>query len=231
MTTESTTAGASTTDTAAATGADLPTASTLLTDGGGAQAGAEDLTAGAEGATDGATTEAEGKPADGDSAAKGAPEAYEDFKLPEDAKLAPEVLESTKTLAKELDLSQDQAQKVADLLAQASTTSSQAATAALADRFKATTTQWLAELKADKEIGGDKLDASVAKARAAMEAVAAPELVALLRHSGLGDNVHVVKHFLRIAPAVLQDRTVQSGNQPGGPRKSAAERLYGHTTT
>lgn len=234
MSDSTTNAGADTTGSAAATGAgELPPASSLLTDGDtGSQAGADNA-AGTAAAADGKANEADGKPADGDAAAKGAPESYEDFTMPEGATLAAEVLEETKGLAKELNLSQEQAQKVADLLAKAGTESGKAADAAAGQRqvdaVKSVVDGWINELRSDKDIGGEKLTENLAKAREAMEATTTPEMRELLKRSGFGNNVHVIKHFLQIAPAFSQDKHMQSGAQPGGKARSAADVLYDST--
>lgn len=237
MSDSTTNAGADNTGSAAATDADaLPAASSLLTDGdtGGQQAGAEDA-AGTAAAADGEATKVDGKAADGDAAAKGAPEAYEDFTLPEGATLAAEVLDEAKGLAKELDLSQDQAQRVVGLLAKASAesgkTADSAATQRQVDAVKTVVDGWIDEIRKDKDIGGDKLTESLAQAREAMEATTTPQLRELLKRSGLGNNVHVIKHFLQIAPAFRSDKHLDSGAQPGGGAKSKAAVLYDSTPT
>lgn len=233
MTTESTTEGG-TGAAAAETGADAVPGSTLLTDGEGTQAGADATTAGAADGDDGTQTKAAGKAEGGDSAAEGAPEQYEDFKLPDGAVLAAEAIEETKTLAKELGLSQEKAQKLADLLAKTSTAADAEFAKRQADAVKGVVGGWVDEVRKDKEIGGEKLQENLAKARAAMDATATPELRALLKGSGLGNNVHVIRHFLRLAPMVSQDRTMQAGAQPGGPKDRSeagrAARLYPTTS-
>lgn len=53
----------------------------------------------------------------------------------------------------------------------------------------------------------------------------------LLQRSGLGNNVHVIKHFLQIAPAFRQDPHLNSGAQPAGKSKDKAAVLYDNTPT
>ena len=225
------TAGAADTGSAGATGAgELPPASTLLTDGApGAQAGADDAAGKPAEGADGKGTEADGKPAGGDNAAQGAPESYADFTLPEGATLAPEVIEETKGLAKELNLSQEQAQRVADLLAKSSTAVDAAAGARQAEMVSTVVNGWIDEVRTDKDIGGEKLAENLAVAREAMDATTTPQLRELLKRSGLGNNVHVIKHFLQIAPAFRSAQHVPAGQQPTGKGKTPAEVLYDAT--
>lgn len=170
---------------------------------------------------DKAAPTADGKPADDKPVVEGAPEKYADFKAPEGATLAPELVTEVGALAKELNLSQDKAQKVVEL---ASKLASQGATAVTAE-IKTVNDGWIAATKADAEFGGAKLAESLATAKAAMEATCTPQLRMLLDKSGLGNNAEVIRHFLKIAPAFAQDKHVTGGKNPGGDR-SAAKVLY-----
>ena len=227
MSESTSTAGAETTESAQTTETSLPPASTLLTDGEGGtqQTGAGDT-------TEKTSTEAEGKPAGSEKAAKGAPESYEDFTLPDGVDLDASVAEETKALAKELGLSQESAQRVADLLAKQTQAANPKATEAFQAQQQAQVQsihdQWTTETKADKEVGGEKLAENLAKAKAAMDATTTPQLQMLLQRTGLGNNVEVIRHFLRIAPAFSQDTHVKGETAPAGAKKSPAERLYGN---
>lgn len=221
------TAGAETTEAAPTTEAALPTASSLLTDGqGGEQPGAGEAAQ--------TSTEAEGKPTAGEKPTEqGAPESYADFTLPDGVTLDAAVADEAKALAKDLGLSQEKAQKVADLLAK----QSQAVAPAATEAFKATQQaqvqsihdQWATETKADKEVGGEQLAENLAKARAAMEATTTPQLQELLKRTGLGNNVEVIRHFLRIAPAFSQDKHVPGTSAPQEAKAKEAV-LYDKTT-
>ena len=78
---------------------------------------------------------------------EGAPEQYEDFKVPEGVEFDDQVIGSFKDVAKELNLSQKQAQhlldKCAPVIAQRQI-----------EQIKAVSDQWVERTKADKEIGG-----------------------------------------------------------------------------
>lgn len=172
--------------------------------------------------TPGTSTEAEGKTEGEQPAAKVAPETYTDFTLPEGIQLDATVVDEIKGLAKELGVSQEAAQKIADVAAK----STQAVATQQADTVKSIQDGWIAETKADKEIGGDALDTNLAKARAAMEATTTPQLRMLLAKTGLGNNPEVIRHFLKIAPAFASDSSLPSGQAPSDGTKSAAKVLY-----
>lgn len=78
---------------------------------------------------------------------QGAPEQYADFKVPEGVEFDDQVIGSFKDVAKELNLSQEQAQhlldKCAPVIAQRQI-----------EQIKAVSDQWVERTKADKEIGG-----------------------------------------------------------------------------
>ena len=147
-------------------------------------------------------------------AVNGAPEAYTDFKLPEGVALGA-VDADVKSLAKELNLSQDNAQKVVDAaakLVQQEATSQQA----LVAQAHAT---WAAETKA--EFSPEQLG----EAKAALEKVATPKLVTLLDRTGLGNHAEIVRLMLKVGPAFAADKVVPGGR---GVTSSddAASRLY-----
>lgn len=169
----------------------------------------------------GETTDANGTPTE---PVKRAPEAYAEFTAPEGVQLG-ELSDEVKALAKTLDLTQEDAQQVVDLGAKLA----QKAAADQAAQVQTIQATWLVDLKADPDIGGDKLDANLARAKEALAATATPQLVTLLARSGLGDHPDVVKLFLKIAPAFLPDTHVPGGKAPGAGTKSAAQVLYPNT--
>lgn len=106
---------------------------------------------GSEGKTDETKAESgEKKPAEGEKKEepKGAPEQYEDFSAPEGTAYDDQFIGVYKDVAKELNLSQQQAQllldKCAPVLAQRQI-----------DQIKAVSDQWTERTKTDKEIGGE----------------------------------------------------------------------------
>lgn len=109
-------------------------------DGGAGEAGAEGQTEGEEGA----------EKEEGEGEKQGATEKYEDFKMPEGTELDAEVGAAFQGVAKELNLSQEQAQGFLDKMAPVLQKRS-------ADRIAAISNEWMEQSKADKEFGGQKL--------------------------------------------------------------------------
>ena len=143
-------------------------------------------------------------------AAPRAPEQYAAFTLPEElaGDAAPDFA-AFNTLAKELDLSQADAQKLVDFQAQGVQRARQA---------------WADAAKADAEFGGDKLEESVAVARKAIDTFGTPELKALLNQTGIGNHPEVIRAFLRAGKA-LGDDTIVTGRQAPAAKDSAT-RFY-----
>lgn len=216
-------AGADTTQAAPGQTAEgLPVTSSLLTEG---QAPA-DQQSGIESQDEGQGSTKDKGASDGEKTSpEGAPEAYEDFKAPEGVALDATVLEEFKGLAKELGLSQDKAQKVADILGK----QTQAAAVAQTNEIQRVNASWIEQTQSDPEIGGEKLAENLAAAKAAMEATTTPQLRMLLERTGLGNNAEVIRHFLKIAPAFAEDKHIPGANRPAGSGKSAAQVLYDAT--
>lgn len=150
-----------------------------------------------------------------DEAAKpqGAPESYADFTLPEGVELDAAALDEIKAVAKELNLPQEQAQKLVDLRAKDQK--------AGAERFENARKEWADQTMADPEIGGDKWNESKAAASRALQAFGSKELTELLNSSGLGNHPVVVKTFVRIGKAVSEDGKVVTGGTATGPTDPA----------
>jgi hypothetical protein len=158
-------------------------------------------------------TEATAKPADGEAPKEGekpteaAPVEYE-FKLPEGVDLKGEALDELKAFAKEKGLTQDEAQKLADLGAK----QAQGFAAQVAEQQKAMTAQWAEQTTADKEIGGDKLPENLAVAKKALDNFGSPELKTLLNQSGLGNHPEIVRFMVKAGKAISEDGRIISGN-------------------
>lgn len=121
--------------------------------------------------------------------------------------------------AKDLDLTQEQAQKLVELDIKR--------TQALNQRVADQGTQWLNELPSDKEFGGEKLSENLAVAKKAMEAFGTPELKQLLETSRLGNHPEVIRVFFRAGKAISQDSRFVSGGSGDKPVKGdAASTLY-----
>lgn len=165
---------------------------------------------------------ADAAPADAPKAVEqpSVPETYEPFTMPEGVELQPEVATDLTALAKDLGLTQEQAQKVADLGAKQGQRFVDAQAAAVE---KARTT-WREQITADKDLGGDNLNATLAAGKGALEQFGTPELRTLLDESGLGDHPEVIRFFAKVGKATGNDKIV-TGQPPAGPQ-DAASKLY-----
>lgn len=153
---------------------------------------------------------------------------YGDFKLPEGVSVEAESLKPATELFAESGLSQDQAQKFIDLaMARES-----AATQRNAQAFVDLQTRWVSEIKADPDIGGDRLKASLASANRAIDRLDVPGLREALNFTGAGNHPAIVKAFVRLGQMIAEDR-FRPGHiaRPQVPR-SPAEVIYdGHPRT
>lgn len=154
-------------------------------------------------------------------APQGAPEEYGDFSLPEGMKLDEAFLGEFKALAKGLNLSQENAQKVVDLgpkLTEHFVAKQQAA-------LEEQSAQWVESARADKEFGGDKFDENLATANKVFEAFGTPELRQLLVESKLGNHPELIRWAHRVGKALSED-TIVRGSAPQTKPVDPAKKLY-----
>ena len=145
-----------------------------------------------------------------------APEKYE-FAAPEGQELDANALSVFEPIAKELGLTQEQAQKLVDIYPQIQQQQAEAWSKQVAD--------WGEQVKADKEIGGDKFTASVGLAQRALDQFGNPELREYLQASGLGNHPALVRFCAKVGKSMAEDSFVVP-NQGG--QRSAADILYGN---
>ena len=151
---------------------------------------------------------------------EGAPETYEDFKVPEGAKIDAEVLTKFHTLAKKFNLPQEGAQELIDLQAEflADQNTQNVATWA---KMRA---DWLEESKADKEIGGQQFDEKVEFSKRALRKFGTPKLVELLETYGLGNHPEIIRFNSRIGKDIGEDDITSGGS--GSQGKTLAQRIF-----
>jgi hypothetical protein len=206
-------------------------AATPDADGTGA-AGAPTDAGNADATADGTKPEGEDgadKPAEGDKkdASAGAPEEYADFTLPEGVQLAGPVADEFKALAKEHNLSQEAAQKFADLGAK----QAQALAAGQQEILVKARAEWAERSRTDPEFGSadeKQLKQNLSVALKAREQFASPELVEMLKESGLTNHPDVIRLFYRVGKAITPDGFV-GGRQAAGAPKTDADVFYGST--
>jgi len=161
-------------------------------------------------------------------APEGAPEKYEDWKVPEGYTLDAKAAEAATPLFKELGLSQAQAQKLVDFYSTNMLDSAKASDEA----FKATRAEWVESLKSHPVIGkaieSGKLKTSI---NSALDTIGDPTLVKdfkdVMDQSGMGDNPAFVRVMYALANKLTEGTFVQG--QPlnsGKARPSAAAAIF-----
>ncbi|OVZ82195.1 peptidase [Yersinia kristensenii] len=152
----------------------------------------------------------------------GAPEKYEFKATAEGQDLDAEALATFEPVARELGLSQEQAQKLVDIYGKDIVPKLQQKQA---EAWQQQTEQWGNDVKADKEIGGDKLTANIGMAQKALDQFGTPELRTYLEQTGLGNHPDLVRFCVKIGKSMGEDSMVMAAN---GGQRSAAEVLYGN---
>lgn len=169
-------------------------------------------------------TTPEAKPEDQEppkaEAPAGAPEAYADFVIPEGVEVDAGMIDAFKPVAKELNLSQEQAQKLAEFYASKFQEGAKAQEAQQAENVRL----WDEAIKSDPEFGGSRLEATKQTALKAVSAFGSPELVDLFNTTWLGSHPEIVKAFARAGKAISEDRFHQDTKT--GSQKTLAERMY-----
>jgi hypothetical protein len=190
----------------------------------------------------GETTEPEKKPdtkVDGekkDEPKVGAPEKYEPFTAPEGKELSPELVTQAEATFKELNLTQEQGQKLVDLW--------NAQTAGLSDKLDQMVADqrkdWRDTIAKDKTLGNGTDNLSDASKKAVNDAISASgdakvqtALKAALDLTGAGDHPDIVRAFVALGKLVGEATLVKGGGpaktgqtQPGSGGRSAAQALY-----
>jgi len=152
------------------------------------------------------TVKSEGE---GKEAEKGAPEKYE-FKSHDGKEFDAGTLEAFSEIAKELNLTQEAAQKLLDRMGPTIETQQKG-------QLQAIHNGWVESSKVDKEFGGEKLAENLATAKKALDTFGSPELRALLEQSGLGNNPEVIRFMFRAGKAISEDSFVGRSTGAGKP--------------
>ncbi len=193
----------------------------------GAEAGAKGAETGTEGekkadAADGEKKPDDEKKADDDKPA-GPPEKYE-LTMPEGVELDAALLEKVDPVFRDIGLTNEQANKLANVFAEYRVSEAQGQSDAYAQQVE----DWGKAARDDKEFGGAAFDASVAQAQKAIGQFGSPELKTLLA-DGLGNHPELIRFCVRVGKAIGEDGGVEA-SRAATPR-SAAETLYDHPTS
>lgn len=159
---------------------------------------------------------------------EGAPETYVEFDvpkgLPEGHELDQQVLGEFSTVARELNLTQGNAQKLLDKVLPAIHASAMSKQSALMS-------QWNEAVRTDKEIGGQKLDENLAAAkRAVTDAAFGNKALRDLLNGPFGAHPEVVRFLVKVGRKVSPD-TFVGGSRDRSPvdlndPDAQAERMY-----
>ncbi len=166
-----------------------------------------------------ATTEATKKSDDGssDEDKSKAPDAYADFSVDDGLTLDETLLAEATPLFKEMNLTQEQAQKLVDFQSKQVQARSQA--------YDALMETWVDECKNDSEFGGDKFDESLATAQAAVNKFGTPGLKELLEQHGVGNHPEMVRFMVKVGKLTAEDVPGASGGNVS-PKQDRASLMY-----
>ena len=182
--------------------------------------GAQTLLGGDPGVQDQKPVEGQTEPKQEDQNPVGAPEAYADFTFPEGVEIDKAQLDAAKAQFKEAGYTQEQAQKAIDLHIKGMQEQQEI--------FLQERKNWVNEIKADKEFGGDKFDTTVKGAQLALRKFDADgKMVELLETSGFGDHPGVIKFLARIHAAMGEDKVFDDRDRAKTDNRPLHERLYG----
>jgi hypothetical protein len=160
----------------------------------------------------------EGKPS---GSTDGAPEQYADFAVPTGMEIDQKQLDAFVPVAKELNLTQEQAQKVVDLQVKA--------VEAQQSAWKETSAQWHKELREDPIVGGAEFAKNVERARSLIDRIAgddAADLKEFLNTSGYGNFPPLFRFIHKLAGAISEDGFPgKTGVRQKSHQESEEERL------
>lgn len=147
-----------------------------------------------------------------------APEKYE-FTAGKDQELDTAAIAAFEPIARELGLSNEQAQKIVDVYG---STIMPQLVKQQADEWQKQITGWAETVKADKDgLGSDE---SIGHAQKALDQFGSPELKSYLVETGLGNHPELVRVFSKIGKAMSEDGFVSGSSENA---LSTADVLFG----
>ena len=155
----------------------------------------------------------EGNAEETESKVASAPETYEVFELPENFDMNEETLGEYHTFAKENNLTQEQAQRGVDMVAQMK----QAEMNQWVEQQKS----WVDDAKSDTEFGGDKFDQSISVAVKARDSFGTPEFNEMLDSSGLGNHPEMIRFLSRVGKQISEDGVIVGGSSISNQSREA----------
>lgn len=163
-----------------------------------------------------------------DEGASGPPESYA-LTAPDGFEaIDTDVLAEAEPTLRELNLSNDQAQKLMPIAGQLVKKTIERAEQAITDRAIANRKEWAQAFEADPEIGGANKDATIAAAARAFDHYGLKQgegLRQLLDESGLGNHPDLIRFVARVGRD-LEEGSFERGGAASQP-KSPEQKLYG----
>jgi len=211
-----------TTDTSASTGQDGG-----ASDSAGGQgtvtsilSGGDQQPADGAGSADGAGT-GDAAPADGSPSEGTGGDAALEVTLPAGMTIDQEMLDGFTEVAKASGLTSENASAVAAWYGEQIAATEKAQK----DEWSRTNQEWMETLKVDPEFGGQKFDATVAQAKAALVKFGGAELSTALETAGISNLPPLVRAFARIGAAIAEDTS--DGSKGGGPPSASNQPDFG----
>lgn len=167
---------------------------------------------------------------DADNKQEGAPEVYEEFKAPDGIELDPEVMPEVHEIFKDLNLSQEQAQKAfekfLDIQQKLAGTPEQQMQQA-EQQIVALNTRLAEECRNLPDIGGEKFAESLATASKVIQTFGTPEFKQLVAYTGVGSHPEFFKMMVAIGSKMSPDNFVQGGEGAVTERRGE-DIMFGH---
>ena len=148
-------------------------------------------------------------------APKGAPEKYEDFKVPEGVEEADGLLDDFKTTAKELNLPQESAQKLVDTYFKVNMTAMKATT----DAMETQSAEWMQMVKSDPDMGGEHFNETLKNISLVKQNIPQfDQVTKLLGDWGGGNHPAIVSAFNAVGKLFAEDKFISAQNSSGVQR-------------
>lgn len=152
-----------------------------------------------------------------------APAKYNDFTPPEGVELDAPVITEFQAVARDLGLSQEDAQAIVDRLAPVVAKNHVASVLGLA---RTASDEWIAKAAIDPEYGGDKFAENAAIAKKTFDLFGTPALAKFLKDSGMGNHPELVRWAFRIGQKIGPDDKFVGGTEASNRPKTAEESLW-----
>ncbi|WP_019646195.1 peptidase [Novispirillum itersonii] len=154
-----------------------------------------------------------------DGAGAGIPSGYQPFSLPDGMPMDQAAMDLFTPVARDLNLTQDQAQKLISLHAERMALVQDQAGQAWQQQRQ----DWQMQARVDPEFGGARFEENLALARRAIDRFGTPDLTAALNTTGAGDHPAMLKFFAQVARATGDHRLVSAGASGGNATMSTAD--------